>query len=117
MNPVTGIGFGAVERVEPEHLQPHNVFVQAYVETGLIGFASVLAIIWTFSTMLRDRVRKATSPWSRLLALGATAAAIATFAQLPSENLLSQTFVYWYLAVAMTYGVGVYERDRVEANA
>jgi O-antigen ligase len=117
VNPVTGIGFGAVERVEPEHLQPHNVFVQAYVETGVIGLAAVLAIIWTFARMLRDRLRNASSPWARLLALGAAGAAIATVAQLPSENLLSQTFVYWYLAVAMTYGIGTDERDRVEALA
>ncbi len=74
----------------------HNVFVQAYVETGVIGLACVLAIIWTMSKMLRDRLRNAASGWSRLLALGAMGAALAILLELPGENLLSQTFVYWY---------------------
>ena len=105
VNPVTGLGFDAVEHIEPEHLQPHNVFVQAYVETGVIGLASLLAIIWTFAKMLRARLRNASPGWPRMLALGATSVAIATFAQFPGENLLSQTIVYTYLAVAMTYGI------------
>jgi O-antigen ligase len=115
VNPITGLGFDVVERTEPEHLQPHNVFVQAFVETGVIGLASVLGIIWTMSRMLRQRLRNASHGWPRLLALGAVSAAIAILLEFPGENLLSQTFVYWYLAVAMTYGIGTYERERVEA--
>jgi O-antigen ligase len=112
VNPITGLGFDAVERIEPEHLQPHNVFVQAFVETGVIGLASVLAIIWTMSRMLRQRLRNAAPGWPRLLALAAVSVAIAILLEFPGENLLSQTFVYWYLAVAMTYGIGTFERDR-----
>jgi O-antigen ligase len=105
VNPVTGIGFDTVQRTEPENLEPHNVFVQAYVETGVIGLGALLAIIWTFARMLRARVRNASPGWPRLLALGATSVAIATFTQFPGENLLSQTIIYTYLAVAMTYGI------------
>jgi O-antigen ligase len=130
VNPVTGIGFDAVQHVEAEELQPHNMFVQAYVETGLIGLASFLAIIWTFATMLRTRLRNASPGWPRLLALGATSVAIAIFVQFPSENLFAQSIVYTYLAVAMTYGIRfdglesaptgtdtAGERDHVGANA
>ena len=55
-----------------------------------------------------------------MLALGATSVAIATFAQFPGENLLSQTIVYTYLAVAMTYGIrfdGLEATDTVAAAA
>jgi O-antigen ligase len=125
VNPVTGLGFDAVEHTEPEQLQPHNVFVQAYVETGVIGLGAVLAIIWTIAKMLRDRLRHAARGWPRLLALGATSVAIAMLLECPGENLLSSTLVYWYLAVAMTYGIRfspldaehvVFERERVGAN-
>ena len=39
------------------------------------------------------------------LALGAVAVAIGLLVQLPSENLLTQTFIYWYAAAAMTFGM------------
>lgn len=105
-NPITGLGFDSTVRTSPEQLQPHNVFVQAYVETGLVGFVALLWVLWTFGSMLRARERRAASGWPRLLALAATAAAIATALQLPSENLVTQTVVFWYLAAAMTFGHG-----------
>ena len=45
--------------------------------------------------------------WERTLALGAMAVALGLLVQLFSENLLTQTFVYWYTAVAITFGLPI----------
>jgi putative inorganic carbon (HCO3(-)) transporter len=104
INPVTGIGFDVVQRVRPEQLQPHNVFVEAYVETGVFGLLALLLVIWSFAGDLHRRLRDAMQGWDRLLALAAVSVALGILAGFPGENLLTQTFVYWYAAVAMTFG-------------
>jgi O-antigen ligase len=104
VNPITGIGFDAVERITPEQLQPHNVFVEAYVETGLVGLVALLGVIWCFAGDLRRRLRNARRGWEELLALAAVAVALGLLAGFPGENLLTQTFVFWYAAAAMTFG-------------
>jgi hypothetical protein len=106
INPVTGIGFDAVERVRPEKLAPHNMFVEAYVETGVVGLAALLGVLWCFTVDLRRRVRLARPGWEALLAMAAVAAALGLLAEFPGENMATQTFVYWYAAVAMTFGLG-----------
>jgi O-antigen ligase len=104
-DPVTGIGFETVERTTPEQLAPHNGFVEAYVETGVIGLAAFTWVCWELLVYLRRRARSALPGYGRLLALGAVAVALALFVQIPGENLLTQTFVFWYAAVAMTFGL------------
>jgi hypothetical protein len=104
INPATGIGFDAVERVRPEQLEPHNVFVEAYVETGVVGLLALLAVIWCFAGDLRRRLKAAAPGWDRILALGAVSVALGLLAGFPGENLVTQTFVFWYAAVAMTFG-------------
>ncbi len=104
-NPVTGIGFETVERTTPELLAPHNGFVEAYVETGLVGLATFGWLCWELGAYLRKRRREARGEWERTLALGAVAVALGLFVQLFSENLLTQTFVFWYAAVAITFGL------------
>jgi len=108
-NPVTGIGFETVERTTPELLAPHNGFVEAYVETGVIGLAAFIWVCWELLVYLRRRARASLPGWDRLLALGAVAVALALLVQLPGENLLTQTFVFWYAAAAMTFGLPVPE--------
>jgi O-antigen ligase len=104
--PVTGIGIGTSQFETEQGLLPHSVFVQAYVETGVAGVLAILAVIIGFATTLRRRLREAAAGWERALAMAAIATALAVLAQMPTENLLTQSVNYWYLAAAGTFGLG-----------
>lgn len=101
---VNGIGFEMVQATNPQHLDPHNGFVQSYVELGIVGVITLIGLLVSFVTYLRRRVHFARTPWEKMLAMIAIGAAIGWIAQMPMENLFDQTFVYWYFAVALTFG-------------
>jgi O-antigen ligase len=107
---VNGIGFDMVETTQPEHLEPHDGFVQAYVETGILGLITILGVMTSLCVYLRRRVQLSRTPWERLLALAGVGAGIGLFFQFPVENLLDQTFVYWYFAAAVTFGYPMTQR-------
>jgi O-antigen ligase len=99
-----------VETTQPEHLEPHDGFVQAYVETGILGLITILGVMTSLCVYLRRRVQLSRTPWERLLALAGVGAGIGLFFQFPVENLLDQTFVYWYFAAAVTFGYPMTQR-------
>jgi O-antigen ligase len=101
---ITGIGLEEVQRTAPEALQPHNVFVQTYVELGAFGLAALAAVIAGFGFWLRRRTRASTTPFERATAWAAAAVAVSLLTQFGSENLLTNTGAHWYAAAAMTYG-------------
>ncbi len=103
-NPITGIGFGQVQVVEPDKLPPHNGFIEAYVETGVVGLIAVTGVVLSLGSALRKRLRESEPGFDRMLALAAIATAIGIIIQFFVENLLDQTFVFWYMASAMTWG-------------
>lgn len=103
-SPVTGIGLETVRERMDEQLQPHNVPVQTAVELGAVGLAFLVALVVSTVTYLRRRRAEATDQWSRSLAAASTAVAIAVALMAVSENLLTATAPYWYLAAAMTFG-------------
>ena len=102
-NPVTGIGLEQVLATQPEKLQPHNVFVQTLVETGLLGFVCLGGLCIAMARDLRRAIRSAPGGLSRGVAVGAAAAALGLFFQLGSENLLTQAAIHWYLAVPLAW--------------
>jgi putative inorganic carbon (hco3(-)) transporter len=103
-SPVTGIGLETVRERMDEQLQPHNVHVQTAVELGAVGLAFLVALVVSAVVWLRRRRAEAVDPWSRSLAAAATAVAIAVALLSVSENLLTSTGPYWYLAAALTFG-------------
>lgn len=103
-SPVTGLGPQVIVNTRPEELEPHNVFVQVYVEIGLLGLVSLLAVIVAIARELRRRRLAASDEIERSLAVGAIAVALAVLVMAPSENLLNQTMSWWYLAACATWG-------------
>jgi putative inorganic carbon (hco3(-)) transporter len=95
-NPITGIGFDMVAHTTPEKLPPHNGFVQAFVETGVLGLASFLAIVAAIWADLRTAARRRLSGFGRGMTLATAAISLALFMQLFSENLLGQSVILWY---------------------
>lgn len=111
-NPVTGIGFETVQNTNLSGLPPHNAYLQAYVELGVLGLAALIALIVTVAVALRQRIRQAEPGFDRALALAAGAIALGLLAQTLTENLLSQTMAFWYFAAAGTLGLPALRRAR-----
>ena len=103
-SPLTGIGPQVVLNTRPEAVEPHNVYVQAYVEMGAFGLLLLGAVVVGMGVTLSRRRRDADGRIDEALAVGAIAVALAVFTQSPSENLLNQTMTWWYMAACSTYG-------------
>jgi putative inorganic carbon (hco3(-)) transporter len=102
-NPITGIGFDMVQHTTPEKLPPHNDFVQAYVETGVIGLAAFLALLVAIWADLRAAARRRRIGFGRGMTLAAAAIGVTLFMQLFSENLLGQPVILWYFLVPLAW--------------
>jgi putative inorganic carbon (hco3(-)) transporter len=112
--PLLGIGLDGARALPPEVLNrsdifggrpPHNVWVQAVVETGFAGLAALVAVAVCFAADLRRRLRSAAPGLEHQLAVAAVAVAVVALVQSPVENLLIQPFVWWYLAACATFGL------------
>jgi putative inorganic carbon (HCO3(-)) transporter len=101
-NPVTGIGLAGTENATDEAKQPHNDFVRAYVETGLIGLGAYVAMLIAM-VAVGIRAVRASPPGSlaRGAAVGFLGCAVAFIAASLAANVVSNVVVLWYL-----YAVG-----------
>ena len=52
-SPVTGLGPQVILNSRPEELEPHNVYVQIYVEQGLLGLGALAAAVVGIGITLR----------------------------------------------------------------
>ena len=106
-NPVSGLGIDATKTRTIEGKDPHNSFLQAFIEGGilggmgfvlLIGFASYAG--WKTWKKARANVldRQVT-----LVSIGAIAGLLSVAAQLITENVLLNTIVWWYLNIAFAH--------------
>jgi len=103
-DPLTGVGLETVQLISQEKLQPHNVFVQTYVETGAFGLAALCTAILAMAATLRRRRQRSAVGFESSLAHAAIANGLCLLVTLPSDNLLTQTIVYWYFAAACAFG-------------
>jgi len=112
--PLLGIGIDGARALPPELFDrpdifagrpPHNIWVEAVVETGLAGLAALAAVVLCFAADLRRRLRSAAPGFEHHLAAAAIAVSVVALVQSPVENLLIQPIVWWYLAACATYGL------------
>ena len=87
--PLTGVGPGAYHFSYPlvrplvslpTSFHAHNLLLTAFAETGLIGFAALVALWWTFVRTAKAELRNA-APAHRTLALAIMAGLVATWTQ------------------------------------
>src|SRR5205807_9672421 len=69
-NPATGIGWAMTQRSTKQAKPPHNDVIRAYVEAGLFGLATYLALLFGLVTSARSVVRKVSSGIDRGIAVG-----------------------------------------------
>lgn len=112
--PLLGIGIDGTRALPPEMLDrpdifagrpPHNIWVEAVVETGFAGLAALAAVAVCFAADLRRRLRSAAPGFEHHLAAAAIAVGVVALVQSPVENLLIQPIVWWYLAACATFGL------------
>jgi putative inorganic carbon (HCO3(-)) transporter len=97
-NPVTGIGLKGTESATDEAKQPHNDFVRAYVETGLIGLGAYLAMLLAMVGVGIRAVRVSPAgSLARGVAAGFLGCTVAFIAVSLAANVVSNVVVLWYL--------------------
>lgn len=96
-NPVTGIGLSVTHTITDQAKQPHNDFVRAYVETGILGLVAYLSLIVATINLGRRAVRHA--PKGTLdygVAAGFLGCAVAFVLCSAVANVISNVVNLWY---------------------
>ncbi len=99
-NPVNGIGVDMTQYKTDVAKQPHNDFIKAYVETGLLGLAAYSFLCWEL-VAIGIRAVQATirHTFEHAVAVGYLACACMFVLQSLAANVISSVVVLWYLAV------------------
>lgn len=118
-NPVTGIGLNQTKYSTNQAKQPHNDFIRAYVETGLVGFGAYVAMMISLLALGRRAVRKTRrGTIERGVAAGFLGCATAFLAVSLVANVISNVVNLWYIiAFAACASAVVRVADRREAMA
>ena len=97
-NPITGIGLTMTQFGTAAEKQPHNDFLRAYVETGIIGLGTFVAVVFTLLGTAWAAVRAAPrgSP-DHAVAAGALGCAVAFSLSAAFANVMSNVVSLWYL--------------------
>ncbi|MEV1288075.1 O-antigen ligase family protein [Micromonospora sp. NPDC049679] len=97
-NPVTGIGPNMTQRETDEAKKPHNDFLRAYVETGVLGLLAYLAMMLLSLHTGRLALRRAPpATLERGIAVGFLGCAVAFIAVSAASNVISNVVTLWYL--------------------
>jgi putative inorganic carbon (HCO3(-)) transporter len=112
-NLITGIGLDMTQYNTSAEKQPHNDFLRAYVETGIVGF---VAYVWLLASLVRtswSAVRLSVpKTLDRGIAAGALGCSVAFVAASMFANLISNVVSLWYLATFAAAAVGVVLRGQ-----
>jgi O-antigen ligase len=114
-NPVTGIGLDSTQYETDAAKQPHNDFIRAYVETGLVGLACYVCMLVALVGNARRAVQRAPNgTLEKAVAAGALGCAVCFVLGSMAANVMSNVVSLWYLIafaaaaayVSRSYGPG-----------
>jgi O-antigen ligase len=113
-NPVTGIGPGVVERRVANHQPPHNDYLRAFVEYGVVGFVTYLGLLAAL-VMTAVRARGvAEGNRARTVALAAVGVVTALVVTSVAANLLGQVVLLWYVFAVVAAAGWVARHHRID---
>ena len=95
-NPVTGIGLKGTRYITDQSKAPHNDFLRAYAETGLLGLLAFLLVVLAIVGIARRALRQAQPGLARGVAVGFAAVLAAYLIDSFGDNLMSEIVVLWY---------------------
>lgn len=96
-NPVTGIGLKATEFETDEAKLPHNDFLRAYVETGILGLIAYLGLLGAMVRTARRALRRARPGFERGVAVGFAGFVASWIGVSLVANAMAQVVLLWYL--------------------
>jgi putative inorganic carbon (HCO3(-)) transporter len=97
-HPVTGIGLDSTVFEANVAKQPHNDFIRAYVETGILGLIAYLGMLISLIRTCRLAVKRASGrAFERSVASGALACAICFVIESIAANVITDVVNVWYL--------------------
>jgi O-antigen ligase len=96
-NPVTGIGPGVVEQRLMNHQPPHNDYLKALVELGVVGLLAFLGQLAALVGLAVGANRRGEGPQARTIALAFAGVVAALIVASAAANLLGQVVILWYV--------------------
>lgn len=121
-SPLTGIGPEMVRNTQPTGFDPHNSFLQALIEMGVVGLGAFLGVLVSIAVALRRALKRNRAPGlDRAICVAASAMCTAVLVQLPTENILVSAINWWYVLPIVIWAslgtTGVFTPDPVAADA
>ena len=116
-DPITGIGLNMSSYETSQQKEPHNDFLRAYVETGVIGTIAYLALLLSMILVARESMRfTKLRPWSyeRSIAVGFAACVLAFLVISLVSNVITEVIVLWYY---VAFAAAAYAVTRYRENA
>jgi O-antigen ligase len=95
-NPVTGIGLKMSSFETSIQKEPHNDFLRAYVETGIVGIIAYLALLTSMILVARQGMRRSGPGFDRSIAVGFSGCVIAFVLISVVSNVITEVIVLWY---------------------
>jgi O-antigen ligase len=95
-NPITGIGLSGTKYVSDQSKAPHNDYLRAYVETGVVGLLGYLLVLISLVVIAHRALRNAEEGLPRGIAVGFAAVLTAYAVDSFGDNLMSEVVVLWY---------------------
>jgi O-antigen ligase len=119
-NPVSGIGLKGTESLTASK-QPHNDFLRAYVEMGVIGLMAYVLLLYALAKVAVAGVKRSRPGWEHGVGVGFAACYLAFVLVSLSANVMSQAAVLWYFfafaaCAAAVAKFGAVEQKQTEVN-
>ena len=116
-DPITGIGLNMSSYETSQQKEPHNDFLRAYVETGVIGTIAYLALLLSMVLVARDSMRftkRRAWTYERSIAVGFAACVISFLVISLVSNVITEVIVLWYY---VAFAAAAYAVTRYRENA
>lgn len=115
-NPVTGIGLAMTQYQTDQAKQPHNDFVRAYVETGLVGFLAYCGMLISLMGLGRRAVAATVrGTFERGVAAGFWGVAVSFALVSAAANVLTNVALVWYVMAFAAAAAAVLRRAELDA--
>ncbi|HEY2704604.1 MAG TPA: O-antigen ligase family protein [Candidatus Dormibacteraeota bacterium] len=95
-DPVTGIGLKMSSYGTTIAKEPHNDFLRAYVETGVVGIIAYLLLLVSMVMVARQSLKGAAPGFDRSIAIGFTGCVTAFVLISLVSNVITEVIVLWY---------------------
>jgi O-antigen ligase len=102
-----GIGPKMTQYVTDQAKVPHNDFLRAYVETGLVGLCAYAAVVLALIHTARAALARAAPGFERGIAVGFVGCVASFIVFSVAENLMSQVVVLWYFVAFAAAAISV----------